>query len=299
MCDKAMKNMELVSRSRAVTSASGVWMTHGWHLKKATFSVQNYFTGALFDCTHCGRGKAIMEDLYQGTSKGAGGCAKLSWKPEEGINVKIHWQDADASSTEGVAELFPDARVMICGGHAGRAHMKQLQKLAKNKSPTKDIMIGKYSGQFPQINEGVCHCKERHSPGCGCLSEQFIQRARNLLSYQLMSQQNSLPQRLMLWPNTHMMCMNGIVGVVIFMCSCNHCEDKENFEGEGQDYYTRLKLIPLISKWNWMLRQAQMAEQVVHPILKQGHSLTWSFSQCAHPVQVKTWRGFTMSCPPI
>ena len=32
---------------------------------------------------------------------------------------------------KGVAELFPDAKIMICGGHAGRAHMKQLQKLAK------------------------------------------------------------------------------------------------------------------------------------------------------------------------
>ena len=32
----------------------------------------------------------------------------------------MHWQDADSSSV--VVEHFGDAKVMICGGHAGRAH---------------------------------------------------------------------------------------------------------------------------------------------------------------------------------
>ena len=58
MCDKAkqeMKNMDqdkLGSWSRSVTSADGVWMTRGWHSKNATFSVRNYFTGALLYCMH-------------------------------------------------------------------------------------------------------------------------------------------------------------------------------------------------------------------------------------------------------
>ena len=111
-----------------------------------------------------GRDKIIKKDLYQGTSKGAEGFAarKTFMKAkEEGMNVEIHWQDADSSSSKGVAELFPGASVMIYGGHAGRTHMKQLQKLAKMKSPTKG-MIEKYSDQFPKINEAVCHCKEKH-----------------------------------------------------------------------------------------------------------------------------------------
>ena len=50
---------------------------------------------------------------------------------EEGMNIEVHWQDADSSSSNAVHEHFSDAEVMICGGHAGRAHMKQLENLQK------------------------------------------------------------------------------------------------------------------------------------------------------------------------
>ena len=304
MCDKAkqeMKNMDqdkLGSWSRAVTSADGVWMTRGWHSKNATFSIRNYFTGALLYRMHLcqrGRDKVIKEDLYQGTSKGAEGFAArktFTKAKEEGMNVEIHWQDADSSSSKGVAELFPDARVMICGGHAGRAHMKQLQKLAKKKSPTKD-MIGKYSDQFPQINEAVCHCKEKHSPGCGCLSEQFIEKARNNFSLILSKSEsaemfatkiNALAKHacdVHKWDN----------GCCDFhsqrVCSCNHCEDKENFKCEGQDYHTRLKLTCPFHSLAYEIDchvRAQMAEQVVHPILKRGHS---NWLEASHNVLIR------------
>ena len=52
-------------------------------------------------------------------------------KAEEGINIAIHWQDADSSSNA-MTERFPDAEIMISGGHAGKAHKKQLQELAKS-----------------------------------------------------------------------------------------------------------------------------------------------------------------------
>ena len=80
----------------------------------------------------------INEELYQGTSKGAEGyAARLTFKKakEEGINIAIHWQDADSSSNA-MTEHFLDAEIMICGGHAGKAHKKQLVELAKNKSFT-------------------------------------------------------------------------------------------------------------------------------------------------------------------
>ena len=35
------------------------------------------------------------------------------------MQVAIHWQDADSSSANAVREVFPDAEIMICGGHAG------------------------------------------------------------------------------------------------------------------------------------------------------------------------------------
>lgn len=58
MCDEAKKDMrdmdqnELGSWSRAVTSADGTWKTRGFHSKNATFSIRNYFSGALLYYKH-------------------------------------------------------------------------------------------------------------------------------------------------------------------------------------------------------------------------------------------------------
>ena len=47
------------------------------------------------------------------------------------MHVAVHWQDADSSSAKSVREVFPDAEVMICGGHAGRAQRKILELCQK------------------------------------------------------------------------------------------------------------------------------------------------------------------------
>ena len=179
MCEDAKNDMrhmdqsELGSWSRAVTSADGTWMTRGHHSKNATFSIRNYFSGALLYRKHlCQRGKdnIVKEELYQGTSKGAEGyAARLTFKKakEEGMNIAIQWQDADSSSSKAVTDHFPDAKVMICGGHAGRAHKKQLEKLKKIKKFSPNL-IARYGKQFPSVGDVVCHCL-RHKPGCGCL----------------------------------------------------------------------------------------------------------------------------------
>ena len=181
MCEEAkteMKTMnqdELGSWNRAVTSADGAWMTRGHHSKNFTFSIRNYYTGALLYRKHLcqkGRDDLINEEFYQGTSKGAEGyAARLTFKKakEEGINIAIHWQGADSSSNA-MTEHFPDAEIMICGGHAGKAHKKQLEKLAKKKSFT-DQFKKKHHERFPQVDSVVCHCEKRHKPGCGCLSQ--------------------------------------------------------------------------------------------------------------------------------
>ena len=154
-------------------------MKHGHHSKNFTFSIRNYYTGALLYRTHLcqkGRDTLINEELYQGTSKGAEGyAARLTFKKakEEGINIAIHWQDADSSSNA-MTEHFPDAEVMICGGHAGKAHKKQLEELAKKKSFTNKYK-NKHREKFPQVDSVVCHCEKRHTPGCGCLSAAFIE----------------------------------------------------------------------------------------------------------------------------
>ena len=129
---KATDQTQLGSWSRAVTSADGTWMTRGYHSKNATFSIRDYLTGALLYYVRLcqkGRDKVIQEDLYQGTSKAAEGYgARLTLKKakEEGLRIEVHWQDADSSSNV-VVEHFGDAKVMICGGHAGRAHKNSLR----------------------------------------------------------------------------------------------------------------------------------------------------------------------------
>ena len=90
------------------------------------------------------------------------------------MNIAIQWQDADSSSSKAVTDHFPNAKVMICGGHASRAHKKQLEKLSKMKSFSTDL-IRKYEDTFPTIGDVVFHCS-RHKQGCGCLYTTFIKR---------------------------------------------------------------------------------------------------------------------------
>ena len=145
-----------IRSSHAVITADGTWMTRGLHSKNATFSIHNYFNGALLYRKHLyqsGRDKTEKEELYQGTSKGAERyAARLTFKKaKEGMAIAIQWQDVDSSSNA-VIELFPDAKVIICGGHARRAHKKQLEKLSKINqiSPT---LVSMYRERFPSVDD--------------------------------------------------------------------------------------------------------------------------------------------------
>ena len=177
MCDEAKQEMKSMDQNKpgswscAVTSVDGTWMTRGFHSKNATFTIRNYLTGALLYRKHLcpkGRDRLIDEELYQGTSKDAEGyAARLIFKraKEDVMNIAIHWQDADSSSSSAVADHFSTTKIMICGGHAGRAHKKQLEKLSMKKSFTEDFKK-KFRERFPEVDNVVCHCK-RHKPGCG------------------------------------------------------------------------------------------------------------------------------------
>ncbi len=88
------------------------------------------------------------------------------------MQIAVHWQDADSSSAKVVNDIFPNAQIMICGGHAGRAHKKILEKCQKIKAFT-NYQITKYKDTFPAVvREGwkKCKCQGNHSAGCGCLS---------------------------------------------------------------------------------------------------------------------------------
>jgi len=50
------------------------------------------------------------------------------------MNITIHWQDADSSSALAVGEHYPNAKLMLCGGHAARAHLKTLKNLKTKRT---------------------------------------------------------------------------------------------------------------------------------------------------------------------
>ena len=189
MCEEAkeeMKTMDehtLGSWKQAVTSADAAWMTRGQHSKNGTFSVRNYYNGALLYYKHlCQRGRdnIVKGELYKGTSKSMEGFAAqevMHQAREEGMKLAVHWQDSDLSSAKPVAECFPECKIMFCGGHAGKNHLKALEKYSKMKEPSIDF-IRKHKDRFPLISGVRCHCVNGHKPGCGCITDAFIKRAR-------------------------------------------------------------------------------------------------------------------------
>ena len=125
-----------------------MYVANTWagHSKNATFTIRNYLTGALLYYHHLcqkGRDEVIEEELYRGTSKFAEGfAARVTFQKakEEGMHVAVHWQDEDSSSAKAVRKVFPNAKVMICGGHAGRAHRKILELRQKIKKDPQQML---------------------------------------------------------------------------------------------------------------------------------------------------------------
>ena len=293
MCEIAKQEMkdkkehELGSWKRAVTVADGTWQTRGWHSKNATFTIRNYLNGALLYYHHlCQKGSdnVIEEELYKGTSKSAEGyAARLTFRraKEEGIQVAVHWQDADSSSAKAVSDVFLDAEIMICGGHAGRAHKKILELRHKMKKVSK-TMIEKYKDTFPALGKLRCKCEGgNHSPTCGCLNLPLISKAHTNFSSILMEAQSQeeFVKRLEALPKHARDIHEWEGGRCDFhplrVCSCKKCSDKEQIECEGKPYKTRMKLDcefhALLYEIECIERAAQ-ASKLVHPILKRGHS---------------------------
>ena len=132
-------------------------MADTW-LSQLECHIQHQFTGALLlyykHLCQKGHDSEVRDDLYLGTSKSAEGvCARITFN-KAGMDVEIHWQDADSSSSIGVQEAFPGAKVMICGGHAGKSHLKQLGVWARKKSFSK-AMKTKHAKQIPQVMHAV------------------------------------------------------------------------------------------------------------------------------------------------
>ena len=301
MCGEAKEEMKTIdehtlgSWKQAVTSADAAWMTRGYHSKNGTFSVRNYYNGALLYYKHlCQRGRdnIVEGELYKGTSKSMEGFAArevMHRAREEGMKLAVHWQDSDSSSAKPVAECFPECKIMICGGHAGKNHLKALENYSKMKEPSIDF-IRKHKDRFPLISGVRCHCLNRHKPGCGCITDAFITRARNNFSYILTDSKSAeeFAKRLRVLPRH--VCDEHEWEVMeegaepttehcdfhpLKVCSCGNCADKENFECEGKDYTTRYGLTCAFHSLLYEIEcdyRASMADSLVHPVLKRGHS---------------------------
>ena len=283
---KEKKEEELGSWKRAVTTADGTWQTRGFHSKNATFTIRNYLNGALLYYHHLcqkGRDKIIEEELYKGTSKSAEGyAARDTFKraKQEGMQVAVHWQDADSSSAKAVTEVFPDAEIMICGGHAGRAHKKILESRQKMKSFSKH-MLDKYKERYPALSDLSCKCKGKHNAACGCLTGAFIAKAHTNFTSILMEAQSQeeFVQRVEALPKHARDIHEWEGGRCDFhplrVCTCKQCENKEQITCEGKPYKAKRKLECEFHALVYEIEckeRASQAGKLVHPILKRGHS---------------------------
>ena len=307
MCKKAHQEMmqippeELGSWKRAVTTADGTWQTRGWHSKNATFTIRNFLNGALLYYHHScqkGRTDVVGQELYCGTSKSAEGYAAMLMfekAKEDGMCVAIHWQDADSSSANSFSAVFPDAEIMICAGHSGRAHRKILESRQKIKQFPKKF-IEKHREKFPGIVEcssdckkdshsntcvRFCHCTGNHSVGCGCLTAEFIAKAHtNFTSIlRVVESQEEFVTRLHSLArharDEHEWEGGKCDFHPLLVCSCGNCGNQDQLHCEGKPYRTK---VMLKCKFHALIyeielhERAMQAKQLVHPVLKSGHS---------------------------
>ena len=159
------------------------------------------------------------------------------------MQVAVHWQDADSSSANAVAAVFPEADIMVCGGHAGRAHKKQLEVRSKQKAFT-TALIKRYENLFPEVHTVTCHCPVNHKAGCGCLSKSFIGKAHTDFTSILMEcqSQEEFARRLTALPKYARDEHECDGGRCDFhpqrVCTCKECDNKGEMQCTGKPYQT-------------------------------------------------------------
>ena len=105
------------------------WLTRGYHSQNATYTLRNFQTGGLKD-------DITGDESFEGTSKSAEGFG-AEWVFKKAItdkmNISIHVQDNDSTSSKALLCNFPNCRIILCSGHIARNHEKQLKRLVKQK----------------------------------------------------------------------------------------------------------------------------------------------------------------------
>lgn len=301
MCNEAKDEMKAIpddalgSFKRAITTSDGAWLTRGHHSKNFTFHVKNFITQSLLYYMHlCQKGNDDIceEQLYQGTSKSSEGyAAEKCFKAaaDDGMNVEVNWQDGDSSSANGFYKAYNDrskSKVMLCGGHVTRAHGKQLEVLAGQKTLSA-AYISKHKVKYPNIKKVSCVCKDkRHSKGCGCMSDHFVRQARINHSLALIEAGkekspdkyaqilNELGQHHA--RNEHSWGDQQCSFHAKMSCSCGNCdEDDLQIKCEGKVYTTKNVLTCPMHQLAYEIEcneRASRAQEVIHPDFGRGHS---------------------------
>ena len=121
----------------------------------------------------------------EGTSKAAEGHLRevcFNKAKEEEMVIAVSWQDADSSSAKSFQYVFPDgslSRVMLSGGHVGRSHANNLKEYKSKKSVDQSFILT-HKKNFPHFASAKCECagKRTHVKKCGCMSDEFLARAK-------------------------------------------------------------------------------------------------------------------------
>ena len=232
---------------------------------------------------------SIIDDpLYMGTAKSAEGyLAAVLFKKakDEGCKIAVNWQDQDFSSDKSFHSVFgpeTSARVMKCGGHVGRAHGNRLKEMKSKKEFTSDFKKNRHN--FPQVDTVTCNCKgKRHSRGCGCLTDTFIETAKRNLFCAISQCRNSahlFEERMRNLGKYH---ARGIHewedGHCDFhplrVCSCGECPDGEEFTCVGKAYTSTYHLTCDLHSLAYEIEcnhRADQASEIIDPDLGRGHS---------------------------
>ena len=286
---KAMKPSELGSWERAVTSGDAAWLTRGYHSQNCTFHVRNYMNGAVLYYRHlCQRGKdtVVEGDLYQGTSKfaeGYGASMVFEQAKKEGLQIEVHFEDGDSSSPLSLKEFYPEAQLIICGGHGARSHEKQLKNLQKRKFFSSDEKK-QYRKKYPNIDSAECHCINRHAykAGCGCFSDGFIKQARSNFTAALFGAETDADKfaRTMRClgehhaRNEHEWEGGHCEFHPLKRCSCGKCSGDE-LKCPGKPYNAKNPLTCPFHSLAYQIeceKRASQSKVLVHPILGRGHT---------------------------
>ncbi|XP_019645074.1 PREDICTED: uncharacterized protein LOC109485843, partial [Branchiostoma belcheri] len=285
---KEMDPTKVGSWKRAVTSGDGVYHTRGHHSKNMSVLLVDYCENALLAAVHlCMRGKDVTTadsvPLFPGTSKSAEGYGfELIWEElkHEGMEVEVHWQDADSTSEKSFKKFFSKSKVMYCGGHVGRAHGKQLEKLASMKTFSKGY---KQRHSTYELDKLKCVCiNKHHSATCGCIRPNMIKQAKiNHFAALVQSGTDAAlyAKRMRALGQHHARNIHEWKdGSCDFhgkkRCSCKKC-DPLDVQCTGEMYKTSHPLTCPMHSMAYEIEceeRAAKAKDVIHPEMGRGHS---------------------------